>query len=186
MPTADPPVAPPAPAEELRVDWNQYYRLIERLALIVHDSGYAPDALVCLARGGMRVGDVLSRVFDMPLAILATSSYREGSGTKAGRLDISDTLTSTGDDPWGRVLLIDDLVDSGNTLEQVMRQLPQSYPLIGQIRSAVIWYKACSRVVPDYYVEHLPRSPWIRQPFERYDSLRPADLAAELARDGGR
>jgi len=162
---------------DLHVDWEQYYALVERLALIVHESGYDFDSLVCLARGGLRAGDVLSRVFDTPLAILATSSYRDEGGTKAGVLEIADTLTTTGDDLWGRVLLVDDLVDSGNTLERVGRFLRANYPAIEEIRSAVIWYKDASSVAPDFYVEHLPHNPWIHQPFERYDRLRPADLA---------
>jgi len=170
--------------DKLRVDWYEYYHLIERLALKVHQDGYAPDALVCLARGGLRPGDVLSRVFELPLAILSTSSYREEAGTKAGALDIAAALTSTGGDPHGRVLLVDDLVDSGNTLQQVLRELPRRYPAISQIRSAVIWYKARSSVVPDYFVDYLPHNPWIVQPFEGYDSLRPADLAAQHARAG--
>jgi hypothetical protein len=31
---------------------------------------------------------------------------------------------------------------------------------------------------PDFYVEHLPTNPWIHQPFEEYDHLRPSDLKA--------
>jgi hypoxanthine phosphoribosyltransferase len=164
----------------LHVGWEQYYRLIERLAVIVHESGYPFDSLVCLARGGMRAGDVLSRVFELPLAILATSSYREDGGTVAGKLDIADSITSTGGEPWGRVLLVDDLVDSGNTLERVAAHLRYRFPLIQEIRSAVLWYKASSTVAPDYFVERLQHNPWIHQPFERYDRLRPADLMQAL------
>lgn len=174
---ADAPSAGSQPAEHLHVDWDGYYRLIERLAVIVHESGYAFDSLVCLARGGMRVGDVLSRVFEVPLAILATSSYREDGGTVAGKLDIADAITSTGGEPWGRVLLVDDLVDSGNTLHQVAGHLREGFALIQEIRTAVIWFKASSSVAPDYYVERLEHNPWIHQPFERYDRLRPEDLA---------
>ncbi len=180
---ADPSSAAPEAAGHLHVDWEGYYRLIERLAVIVHESGYAFDSLVCLARGGMRAGDVLSRVFQVPLAILATSSYREGGGTVAGELDIADAITSTGGEPWGRVLLVDDLVDSGKTLGEVAEHLRQGFPLIKEIRSAVIWFKASSAVAPDYCVERLAHNPWIHQPFERYDLLRPQDLADAVPRD---
>jgi hypoxanthine phosphoribosyltransferase len=179
-PSARETAAGPGAAQDaghLHVDWEAYYRLIERLAVIVHESGYAFDSLVCLARGGMRAGDVLSRVFEVPLAILATSSYREDGGTVAGELDIADDLTSTGGDLWGRVLLVDDLVDSGNTLERVAEHLRGNFPLIQEIRTAVIWYKASSSIAPDFYVERLEHNPWIHQPFERYDRLRPDDLA---------
>ncbi len=185
MSAADAPAQPPSGARSIRVDWEQYYRLIERLAALVHRSGYSFDSLVCLARGGMRVGDVLSRVFQVPLAILSTSSYREDAGTRAGALEIAATLTTTGGAPRGRVLLVDDLVDSGNTLEQVARHLRGRFPDIVEVRSAVLWFKGGSRVTPDYFVEHLPDNPWIHQPFERYDQLRPADLPGANGADAG-
>jgi hypoxanthine phosphoribosyltransferase len=162
----------------LHVGWEEYYRLIERLAVMVSDSGYAFDSLLCLARGGMRPGDIISRVFRVPLAILSTSSYRDAGGTVAGELDIADAITSTGGDPWGRVLLVDDLVDSGNTLARVAAHLRDNFPLVQEVRTAVIWYKASSVIVPDFYVEYLADNPWIHQPFERYDTLRPVDLGA--------
>src|SRR5699024_11860929 len=84
---------PPSTDSDLWVSWDEYHRLIERLALQVHESGWQFDKIVCLARGGMRVGDVLSRIYDIPLGILATSSYREAAGTEQGILDIAQFIT---------------------------------------------------------------------------------------------
>ena len=67
---------------DLYVSWEDYHRLIEQLALQVYESGYKFDCILCLARGGLRVGDVISRIYDKPLAILAASSYREAAGTQ--------------------------------------------------------------------------------------------------------
>jgi uncharacterized protein len=169
----------------LQVDWPEYHRLIERLAVQVYRSGYAFDVLLCLARGGLRVGDVLSRIFEVPLAILATSAYRESAGTVAGALDIAQHITTTGGSPHGRVLLVDDLVDSGNTLERVAEELRGRYARISEIRTAVLWFKGVSRFTPDYFVVRLPDNPWISQPFERYDGLRPQELAARLSGEDG-
>ena len=55
----------------LHVSWDEYNTLVEKLALKVHESGYDFDQIICIARGGMRVGDVLSRIYERPLAILA-------------------------------------------------------------------------------------------------------------------
>ncbi|HEY0296643.1 MAG TPA: phosphoribosyltransferase family protein, partial [Bordetella sp.] len=73
---------PSSTESDLWVSWDEYNHLIERLSLQVYESGWQFDVILCLARGGMRVGDVMSRIFDVPLGILATSSYREASGTK--------------------------------------------------------------------------------------------------------
>jgi hypoxanthine phosphoribosyltransferase len=166
--------------DHLFVDCSTYRRLIERLALQVHESGYEFDAILCLARGGLRVGDVISRIFDRPLAILAASSYREAAGTKQGQLDIGEYITMTRGELHGRVLLVDDLVDSGITLQRVIERLRQRFTRITELRTAVLWHKAVSAFKPDYCVEFLPTSPWIHQPFEEYDGLRPNQLAARL------
>lgn len=166
--------------KRLYIDWEQYHRMIEQLALQVHDSGYRFDSLLCLARGGLRIGDVFSRLYDVPLAILSASSYRAAAGTQQGSLDIAEFITTTAGALHGNLLLVDDLVDSGVTLARVIEHLRVRYPTLREVRTAVLWYKAVSTVRPDYFVEHLPDSPWIHQPFEEYDSLRPNQLAARL------
>ena len=50
--------------------------------------------------------------------------------------------------------------------------------MIKACKTAVLWWKACSTAKPDYYVEYLPDNPWIHQPFEVYDTLRPSGLRA--------
>ena len=102
--------------KDLYVSWDEYNRLIEKLALKVWESAWSFDAILCLARGGLRVGDVMSRLFDRPLGVLFTSSYRENAGTTQSRLIISEHLSSAAPLPGGRWLLVDDLVDSGATL----------------------------------------------------------------------
>ncbi len=160
----------------LWVDWDGYHKAIERLAAIVHASDYRFDQVLCLARGGLRIGDVFSRLYQVPLAILSTSSYREDGGTRRGELDIGQSITSTAGPLAGRILLIDDLVDSGITLREVQQHLKENFPSVTEVRSAVIWYKACSVIKPDFFVAYLPDNPWIHQPFEIYDEMVPNDL----------
>jgi hypoxanthine phosphoribosyltransferase len=168
--------APGSSDKDLWVSWDEYHRLIERLGLIIYQSGWKFDQILCLARGGMRVGDVLSRVFDVPLGILATSSYREAAGTRQGQLDIAQFITITRGAPGGRVLLVDDMVDTGLTFARVCEHLREQFSAISELRNAVLWWKGHARVTPDYYVEKLVTNPWIHQPFEDYDSLRPHQL----------
>ena len=53
-------------------------------------------------------------------------------------------------------------------------------PVGSELRSAVLWTKGVSSYTPDYHVELLPTSPWIHQPFEEYDDLRPDGLAKKF------
>ena len=150
--------------------------MIERLAVKIHQSGWEFDNILCLARGGMRPGDLLSRIFDKPLAIMSTSSYRAGAGTVQGHLDVARYITTPKGEIAGRVLLVDDLADTGHTLNAVIDTLKDNYQPITELRSAVIWTKGVSSFKPDYSVEFLESNPWIHQPFEPYDNIRPAAL----------
>ena len=166
----------------LHVTWDQYHRLIERLALKVHESDFRFNQIICIARGGLRVGDVLSRIYELPLAILSTHSYAEGGGTVRGQLVIAEHMTMTSPRLGDRILLVDDMVDCGHTLSAVHDELPKRFPHITALKTAVVWWKACSVFRPDYYVDYLADNPWIHQPFEVYDNLRPAELAARLGK----
>ncbi|RPH61909.1 MAG: phosphoribosyltransferase [Burkholderiales bacterium] len=164
--------------KDLHVSWDEYNRLVEKLALAVWESGWTFDAIVCLARGGLRIGDVFSRLFDKPLGVLFTSSYRDDAGMTQGRLLIGDQMSSALPLPGPRWLLVDDLADTGATLVQALPVLRARHPQATEIRSAVLWCKGASVARPDYFIEHLPTNPWIHQPFEQYDHMRPGDLKA--------
>jgi uncharacterized protein len=166
----------------LHVSWDEYNTLVERLAQQVHESGWRFNQIICIARGGLRVGDVLSRIYELPLAILSTHSYTSDGGTTRGELIIAEHMTMTAPRLGDRVLLVDDMVDSGHTLAAVRKELPLRFPHIADVRTAVVWYKAHSVFKPDYYVEYLPDNPWIHQPFEIYDSLRPEGVKARLGK----
>jgi hypoxanthine phosphoribosyltransferase len=162
--------------KHLYVSYDEYHNLIEKLAIKVHQSGWQFDTILCLARGGMRPGDILSRIFDKPLAIMSTSSYRANAGTVQSHLDIARYITTPKGEIAGKVLLVDDLADSGVTLNAVCELLRKSYSPITELRTAVIWTKGLSTFTPDYSVECLPTNPWIHQPFEAYDAMRPEQL----------
>lgn len=164
---------------DLYVSWSDYHQTIEQLAVKVYQSGWQFNQVVCLARGGLRVGDIISRIYRQPLAILATSSYTGPGKQERQTLTFSRHLTMTTVEIGSRLLLVDDLVDSGITLQQSIPWLQRQYGnQIEEIRTAVLWYKGRSVFVPDYYVEYLPDNPWIHQPFEPYETLDPAELAA--------
>ena len=162
---------------DLYISWSDYYQKIEQLAAQIYQSGWEFNQIVCLARGGLRVGDILSRIYQQPLAILATSSYSDLGKQERGKLIFSSHLTMTYQQLNSQVLLVDDLVDSGVTLRETIPWLHRnSESPLAEIRTAVLWYKACSVFVPDYYVDYLSDNPWIHQPFECYEFMKPSDL----------
>ena len=170
--------------QDLYVTWDDYHRKIEQLAVMVYESDWEFNQIVCLAKGGLRVGDVFARLYDLPLAILSASSYGGAGGRERGKLIFSRDMSMTTLNLGDRVLLVDDLADSGLTLKRGIEWLQTHYGFyIDEIRTAVLWYKACSIHKPDYYVDYLPDSPWIHQPFEPYDNSTVAELAVRLKKE---
>jgi uncharacterized protein len=167
---------------DLYVSWDDYHQTIERLALKLYQSEFKFNQIICLAKGGLRVGDVLARIFDLPLAIMSTASYGGPDNRMRGSITFSRDLTMTTANLGNKVLLVDDLVDSGVTLQKTLVWLDRKYGFyIEEMRTAVLWYKQCSVIAPDFYVDHLPDNPWIHQPFEKYEQMDPADLAQRLS-----
>jgi len=166
-------------ANKLIIDWKEYIILVEKLAIKIFESGYKPTMLIGIMRGGAPIIDVLSRVFKLKCAYLAVESYSgEGTEDQQGELVFSREISSTMQDMGGRLLLCDDLSDTGVTLQKSISWL-YNYPAIKNIESiktAVLWKKKDSTFEPDYCAERLDGNPWIVQPFEHYEEVRIEDL----------
>jgi len=158
---------------DLYIDWAEYNTKIEDLAFKIHKDGYEFNQIVCIAKGGLRVGDVLARIFDVPLAVMSVESYHgEGVKDEQGQIVFGNSLAKTTPNLGNKVLLVDDLADSGTTLEKCVKWL-QHYEgfFIDELRTATIWVKGVSSYTPTYYVDYLEDSPWIHQPFEKYEEM---------------
>ena len=78
---------------DLFVSWEEYHKKTEELAIKVYDDGWKFNQVVCIAKGGMRVGDIFARIFDVPLAILSVESYKgDGVKNKRGAVTFSRDL----------------------------------------------------------------------------------------------
>jgi len=167
-------------AEKLIIDWKEYNLIVEKLALQIHNSGYKPDLLIGIARGGLPIIDVCSRIFKLKCAYLAVESYSgKEIEDQQGTLVFSREMSSTVQDMKGNILLCDDLSDTGVTLNKSIDWLKKYPPLKGKIKNiktAVLWKKKDSTFEPDFCAQRLDDNPWIVQPFERYEEVRIEDL----------
>ena len=167
-------------AEKLIIDWKEYNLIVEKLALQIHNSGYKPDLLIGIARGGLPIIDVCSRIFKLKCAYLAVESYSgKEIEDQQGTLVFSREMSSTVQNMKGNILLCDDLSDTGVTLNKSIDWLKKYPPLKGKIKNiktAVLWKKKDSTFEPDFCAQRLDYNPWIVQPFERYEEVRIEDL----------
>ena len=166
----------------LKISWDEYHKKTEELAIKVNDAGWEFNQVVCIAKGGMRVGDIMARIFDVPLAVLSVESYRgDGVKNKRGSITFSRDLAKTSPNIGSKVLIVDDLADSGITLKKSIDWMEHFYGfyLEEKIKTAVIWHKSTSKFLPDYCVDYLDDSPWIHMPFEKYETTNIKDFKFE-------
>ena len=93
-----------------------------------YESGFAFNQIICIARGGPARRRRAVADLRQPLAILSTHSYTAEGGTVRGELVIAEHMTMTKPRLGDRVLLVDDMVDSGHTLEAVLQGAAAALP----------------------------------------------------------
>ena len=83
-------------SDKLHISWERYEDEIEELAIKVWEDGYKFNQVVCIAKGGLRVGDVFARLFNLPLAIMSVESYH-GAEVKdqQGQIIFGNSLAKT-------------------------------------------------------------------------------------------
>lgn len=147
-----------------KVSWEQYYELIRELAKQIEPEVKAGNInqILALARGGNIVGDALSRTFNLPLAIMFTSSY--SLDNKRGELIVGEDIAKQFNTFNDKILIVDDLVDSGATLSKIKADFVQKHG--DNVKTAVLWKKTSCQFSPDYYVATMQPNDWIIQPFE--------------------
>ena len=159
-------------AEKLIIKFDEYLDTVEKLALTISQN-YKPTVLVGIMRGAAPIIDILSRILKLPTAYIVIQSY-SGSGieNKQGELifarDISSIASNT---DYERVLLVDDLSDTGLTLNKSIEWLKQYEPVknyIKEIKTACLWKKKSSSFTPDFCPVRLNSDQWIIQPTEHY------------------
>jgi hypoxanthine phosphoribosyltransferase len=151
------------PVEKTFISADSLLRDSMELAMRVLRSGFRPTFLVALWRGGAPIGITVQEVFEYHGVIvdhiaIRTSAYLGiDKQAKSVRVHAIDYLISRLEE-HDRLLLIDDVFDSGQSLEAVMTELRQRCRrnLPGTIRIATTYYKPLrnrSTLRPDYFVK---------------------------------
>lgn len=150
------------------------------LARQIYDSGFVPDVLIVLWRGGTPIGVVIHEFLQYKGISTYHTAIKAQSYTGIGErgepeLEHFDQLLLH-ITPQSKVLVVDDIFDSGCTMKKVVEELA---PRVGELRIATLFYKEGSNVTdirPDYY--HSKTDRWIVFPHELV-GLTPDEIRAK-------
>ena len=162
-------------ADKLIITFDEYTKIVEKLAIEIHNN-YKPSVLVGIMRGAAPILDILSRVLKLPIAYIVIQSYSgDGMEDKQGQLMFAREISSLAENKdFDKVLLVDDLSDTGLTLNKSIEWLRKYEPIkdyINEVKTACLWKKQSSTFEPDFCPVKLDSDPWIVQPTEHYEEL---------------
>ena len=162
-------------AEKLIINFDEYTKIVEKLAIQIHQN-YKPTVLVGIMRGAAPILDILSRILKLPIAYIVIQSYSgDGMEDQQGQLMFAREISSLAESKdYNKVLLVDDLSDTGLTLNKSIEWLRNYAPTknyIKEVKTACLWKKKSSTFEPDFCPVELDSDPWIVQPTEHYEEL---------------
>src|ERR1700691_6709111 len=122
------PDKPPDPEKIFPVSWDQFHR--DSRALAWRLSGAGPfEAIVCITRGGLVPAAVVAR--ELGIRLIETVCVASYSHTSQGDLtvlkDIAPSIVALGGGKGSGVLIVDDLVDTGQTAKVVRGIMPGAH-----------------------------------------------------------
>ena len=167
-------------SDKLLISFNEYVDIVEKLTVQV-SKNYKPTVLIGIMRGAAPIIDILSRILKLPTAYLVIQSYHgKGMEDKQGDLTFARDLSSIAKNKdFQKILLVDDLSDTGLTLNKSIEWLKKYDPIkdhIQEIKTACLWKKKSSTFTPDFCPVMLESDPWIVQPTEHFEEIRIEDI----------
>jgi uncharacterized protein len=147
----------------LFVSWPEYHLLAQKLAATIISHSDPFDEIVAIARGGLTLGHVLSDLLQLPVATFTIQSYTDIQ--KQGKVTITQELGLP--IAGKRILLVDDIADTGKTFIRAMEYVHELKP--AHITTVSMFFKPHSTFRPDYIAKQTDK--WIVLPYEVVETI---------------
>src|ERR1700730_9922296 len=163
---ADPSV-PRDPAKIFPVSWDQCHRDSRALAWRLNGAGPF-EAIVCITRGGLVPAAIVAR--ELGTRLIETVCIASYSHTRQGDLkvlkDVASSIVAAGGGEGRGVLIVDDLVDTGQTAKEVRALLPRAH-------LATVYAKPMGRPLVDTFITEVSQDTWIYFPWDTGLAFQP-------------
>lgn len=150
-------------------NWDYIYNLCRNISKEIKLSGYEPEVIIALARGGWFAGRVLCDFLGLDdLTSLKIEHYVGTVAINTGqphiRYPISEEVVE-----GKRVLIVDDIVDTGGSMLSAKTYIETMKP--AEVRTASLQYLSCSKIEPKYIGEILEEWVWIVYPWNFMEDM---------------
>lgn len=148
------------------VTWHKSYELATKLARKIKLSNYKPEVVIAIGRGGFTPARIICDFLNVTeLASVRIEHWHAAELKKEVKLRTPLAVNITGK----RVLIVDDITDTGETLEVAVAHLRARGAK--ELRTAVLQHKVVSKFEPDYIAHKIKKWRWIIYPWAIYEDL---------------
>ena len=158
---------PPNLEKIFPVSWDQFHR--DSRALAWRLSGAGPfEAIVCITRGGLVPAAIVAR--ELGIRVIETVCVASYDHTRQCDLQIlkgvAESIVARGGGEGAGVLIVDDLVDTGQTAKIVRAILPRAH-------FATVYAKPMGRPMVDTFITEVSQDTWIYFPWDTGLAFQP-------------
>jgi uncharacterized protein len=146
--------------ERESLSWQDFGVATRELATAVAADGFEPDLILAIARGGLFVAGALGYALAVKNLHVMNVEFYNGVGSTLDMPVMLPPVPSAVDFSAKKVLIADDVADSGKTIELVWLFVKDQ---VEDVRSAVIYEKPSSRITCDYVWKRTSR--WVNFPW---------------------
>jgi hypoxanthine phosphoribosyltransferase len=152
--------------ERENLTWQTFGDASRELAKAIADDGFEPDLILSIARGGLFLAGSLGYALAVKNLHVMNVEFYDGVGTTLDMPVMLPPVPSAVDFSEKKVLIADDVADSGRTIELVQSFIADH---VDTVRTAVIYEKSQSVINCDYVWKHTDR--WINFPWSSQDPV---------------
>jgi len=152
--------------ERENLTWQTFGTASRELAMAIAADGFEADVILSIARGGLFVAGALGYALAVKNLLVVNVEFYDGVGSTLAMPVMLPPVPSAVDFSAKKVLVADDVADSGRTLELVYLFLKDQ---VEEVRSAVIYEKPRSLIKCDYVWRRTDR--WINFPWSSEDPV---------------
>lgn len=164
---ADSVPAPAVPEREV-LSWDAFGTASRALAQDVVDSGFATDIVVAIARGGLLLAGSIAYALGAKNCGAINVEFYTGIGEVLPEPVVLPPMLDVPALTGLRVLLVDDVSDSGRTLALVTQLLRDEG---AEVRTVTLYSKPRTVLEPDYVWKNTDR--WITFPWSAEEPVQP-------------
>lgn len=148
------------------VGWDKVEEAIEDIAGKIRESGFKPDIIIGIMRGGMVPARLIADILDVEEIAMMEIKLYQSIGVKSAQPYIKYPIVR--ELKGLKTLIVDDISDSGLSLQLAVQAVSLYSP--SQITTATLYVKPWTRMYPDYYSKLTDK--WIIFPWEKYEYKR--------------